>query len=41
MKLWPDGLVNSMNFLEFSLIWGALGVPCVVEDDVSCEELRI
>ena len=41
LDLWPDGLVNSMHFVEFPLLFQALGVPYVVEDDVSKEELRI
>ena len=32
-----DGLVNSMNSLEFPLLFWALGVPCVVDDDASKE----
>ena len=39
--LWPDGLVFSVNFLEFLLLLGAPGVPYVVEDDGSTQELRM
>ena len=41
LDLWPDGLVFSMNFVEFPLLLVALGVPYVVEDDVSTQELRM
>ena len=41
LDLWPDGFVYSANFLEFPRLFQALGVPYVVEDDVSMEELRM